>query len=126
MGWEGPLTHRQLQAWNKWLDEQWNNPSRADWYQMQTSSEIARGHAKNPENVNPKKFKLKFEEPEKLIPPKKKKPKSSAEEWQDTTNTQENVVDNGKKDIPVQLTLAYMRNKMFKAKVGASFGIKIP
>jgi hypothetical protein len=33
LGW-GPLTHREFVTWQAWLDEQWNKPSRTDFYLM--------------------------------------------------------------------------------------------
>jgi hypothetical protein len=41
-GWEGPLTHRQYTAWSMFLEDQWNQPDRHDWYQMQTAFVMAR------------------------------------------------------------------------------------
>lgn len=34
MGWPGPLTHRQYETWQAWLEQQWNEPSRTDHYLM--------------------------------------------------------------------------------------------
>ncbi len=39
MGWKGPLTHRQYQAWCEWYMD---NPSRSDWYAAQTALEVRR------------------------------------------------------------------------------------
>lgn len=38
MGWPGPMTDRQFQAWQAWLKADWNRPSRADHYAMQVAS----------------------------------------------------------------------------------------
>lgn len=40
MGWRGPMTHRQFEAWHAWLELEQNRPSRADWYAMQTALEV--------------------------------------------------------------------------------------
>jgi hypothetical protein len=42
MGWEGPITHRQYLVWIEWLDMQYDYPSRADYYEMQTAAEVCR------------------------------------------------------------------------------------
>jgi len=39
MGWPGPMTHRQFEAWQRWLVEQLNRPSRSDFYAMQVAYE---------------------------------------------------------------------------------------
>jgi hypothetical protein len=41
-GWSGPLTHRQYLTWTEYLQGQWNEPDRHDWYQMQTAYIVAR------------------------------------------------------------------------------------
>lgn len=40
LDWDGPLTHRQAVAWSAWLGRQWNKPTRADYYAMQTAAEV--------------------------------------------------------------------------------------
>lgn len=45
MGWSGPMTHRQFRAWVEFLREDWNNPSRSDYYQMQVALEVVRSRA---------------------------------------------------------------------------------
>lgn len=46
MGWPGPMTHRQFEAWQWWLREEWNHPSRSDHYLMQIVAELLRIPAK--------------------------------------------------------------------------------
>ena len=43
-----------------WLQEQWNEPSRTDWYLMQVACEIVRGRVKKPRSIGLKDFKLPF------------------------------------------------------------------
>lgn len=50
MGWPGPMTERQFITWQAWLREEYNNPSRADYYAM----EVAR--ACGAKNVKPLKL----------------------------------------------------------------------
>lgn len=38
MGWEGKLTHRQMQMWNTYRHEELNQPSRSDHYLMQIAA----------------------------------------------------------------------------------------
>jgi hypothetical protein len=40
MGWPGPMTHRQFEAWQSWLDEDMNRPSKDNYYQMQTTDAV--------------------------------------------------------------------------------------
>lgn len=35
MGWEGPVTSQQLDVWDAWFEEQYNRPSRMDYYLAQ-------------------------------------------------------------------------------------------
>lgn len=60
MGWDGPLTHRQFIVWHAWLNEQFNEPSRTDYYLMQLSCEVRRILNKHPNRVKTDQFKLKF------------------------------------------------------------------
>jgi len=41
MGWCGPMTHRQFEVWQEWLNQQWNKPSRTDHYLLRIASYIA-------------------------------------------------------------------------------------
>ncbi len=40
LGWYGPITHRQYLAWQEWLKEEQNRPSRSDHYVMQVAREV--------------------------------------------------------------------------------------
>ncbi len=35
------MTHRQHEAWQQFLEEEWNRPSRSDWYAMQAAWAVA-------------------------------------------------------------------------------------
>lgn len=62
MGWLGPMTHRQCLAWTYWLRDEWDRPSRSDWYVMQLNTSLARMFAKNPSSIEVKHFKLEFKD----------------------------------------------------------------
>lgn len=32
------MSHKQYEGWRRWLEKQWNEPSRSDWYQMQVAA----------------------------------------------------------------------------------------
>lgn len=51
MGWEGPMTHRQYQAWHQWLEEDFNNPGKLEAYLMQVAAEVRMGNSKEPSKV---------------------------------------------------------------------------
>ena len=56
-------THRELLVWNAWLDQEWDNPSRSDWYAMQVAAEVQRLYEqrlKSPKPVQVKDMKLNF------------------------------------------------------------------
>ena len=42
MDWPGPMTHRQYLAWQEWLQLQWNEPDRHDWYLMKIAAILSR------------------------------------------------------------------------------------
>ena len=46
-------TDKQLLVFLTWLEEQKKVPSRADWYAMRLTCEVARMFAKHPEDVHP-------------------------------------------------------------------------
>ena len=59
MGWEPVrLTNRQFVTWTEWLDQQWNQPDKVCEYLIQIATEIRRGYAKNPKDVE--ELRLKF------------------------------------------------------------------
>ena len=39
-GWPGPLTHRQALAWDYWLADDMNRPSRTDYYLMSLTATL--------------------------------------------------------------------------------------
>jgi hypothetical protein len=67
MGWVGPMTHRQYQVWQEWLDEEINHPSRSDYYMMQVA------HAAYGGRVDFKKLLLKFQQPKSLTKEEREK-----------------------------------------------------
>lgn len=70
MGWRGPLSQRQAEAWVEWLEMQWNEPDRSDYYAMQTAATYL--GAKTGKPIAPGKLKIKFttksEQTEELTP----------------------------------------------------------
>jgi hypothetical protein len=58
MGWDGPMTHRQFAAWQWWLLEQWNQPSRSDHYAMQVAAVVDMSGEKDRD------YRIKFKLPE--------------------------------------------------------------
>lgn len=48
------MTHRQFLAWDYWVQEQWNKPSRADHYMMQMT------HTQCRKGVKPEDLEIKF------------------------------------------------------------------
>lgn len=46
LGWTGPVTHRQYVAWQQFLRDDMNRPSRADHYVMQASQQFLLPHLK--------------------------------------------------------------------------------
>ena len=59
-------THRELLAWNEWLDEQWNQPTRSDHYLMQIAQEVRRSFAKKCPKFSA--FKIPFQTPKPAKP----------------------------------------------------------
>ena len=47
MGWSGPMTHRQYAAWIEWLELEWNQPSRDNYYALRIVAEIKRLFSKD-------------------------------------------------------------------------------
>ena len=58
-------SYRQYRAWNAWLDQERNRPTKSEHYLMQIACEVCRGNAKNPKSVKLEQFKLKFTDPAK-------------------------------------------------------------
>jgi len=60
MGWQGPLTHRQAIVWQAYLEDQWERPSRSDFYLMQIACEAAYSNRKRPSKVKLDAFRIEF------------------------------------------------------------------
>lgn len=72
------MTDLQFQVWQEWLDDQWNEPSRSDFYAMQTAYETRYAQAESkPGGSLSKLMKIPFH---RVIPPKPKTPEELAEE----------------------------------------------
>lgn len=61
---------REYKVWLTHFEEEWQRPSRTDWYLMQIAREVACVLSKNPNKIETKTFKLKFEDPDKKPDPK--------------------------------------------------------
>ena len=57
------MTHRQFVLWGRWLEEQWDRPSRGDYYLMQVACQVARVLAKHPDKIKLEHFQLRFSDP---------------------------------------------------------------
>lgn len=57
-------TYRQLLAWIEYLDVQWDEPTRSDFYLMQIACEVRRVLAKDRNAIQLKHFFLKFNSPQ--------------------------------------------------------------
>ncbi len=53
-------TDRQYRAVLADLEDDWNRPSKSDFYQMQTAFQVTRGYARNPGAVKMEHFRLEF------------------------------------------------------------------
>ncbi len=73
----GRWTHREYLTRLAWLDEQWNQPSRADHYLMQVAQEVRRVLHKNPGQVLLDHFRIPFvqKKPKKKLKPEDRKAK---------------------------------------------------
>lgn len=58
------MTHRQMLAWNVWLELQWNLPDRTDHYLMFVIHEIRYCMAEKKRSFNSKDYKLPFKREE--------------------------------------------------------------
>lgn len=59
LGWPGPMTHRQYQAWQTWLEHEWDFPTKDQQYLMSIACEVRRVLAKNPDSHKLEHLKLK-------------------------------------------------------------------
>jgi hypothetical protein len=60
MGWAGLITHRQFLAWQEWLAQDLDRPSRSDHYLMQAAAEARRCWVKEPNKVRIEDMRLEF------------------------------------------------------------------
>ncbi len=60
LGWQSPLTHRQMVTWSLFDEEEYNHPSRNDHYLMSLHATLTRMFAKNPGQIKASDFKLLF------------------------------------------------------------------
>ena len=67
------MTHRQFNAWQAWLEAEWDKPSRDNWYQMATTTAVMRVLAKNPGQITVADRKLKFESQDKKASPEQRR-----------------------------------------------------
>jgi hypothetical protein len=88
------MSHRQFQAWQHWLNDQWDEPSRTDAYLMQIACEVRRGNAKHPGQVQLKHFVLRFTPP-KPAPPTPETIAASKAVWLGRMGMKADVVEGG-------------------------------
>lgn len=60
MGWQGPLSYRQLLVEEEWSNQQWNEIDKKEAYLMQIACEIKRSSVKNPNRVKLMDLRLEF------------------------------------------------------------------
>lgn len=60
MGWDGPMSNKEFLGWQSWLDMQWNNPGRIEWYIMRAIAELISPHLKKGKRVKPEDYKIEF------------------------------------------------------------------
>lgn len=68
LGWDGPMTHRQLLAWDAFFEADWNTPSKDNYYVMAVAAEVRRVLHNKPKEVELDHFKLKFGIPKPVRP----------------------------------------------------------
>lgn len=59
------MTHREYLTWLEWLDQQWDEPSRSDYYLMQIAAEVRRGYvaSRYARRIRIPDFRLRFQRP---------------------------------------------------------------
>jgi len=62
-------SHRQYLLWMEWLDQQWNKPTRTDWYLIQLTAELRRGFTRA-KNILLDPWKINFSRKKKTEPKK--------------------------------------------------------
>lgn len=58
MGWPGPTTRRQFLVWSLWVNQQWDTPTRSDWYLMQLSADVLRAAGAKKVTTNDRRIKF--------------------------------------------------------------------
>jgi hypothetical protein len=71
MGWEGPVTHRQLLVWGEYFRAEMDRPSRTDFYLMRVAFEAFYSQRKYPNEIDLEPFRLKFSSKEPTADAKK-------------------------------------------------------
>lgn len=66
--WPGPMTHRQFLTWVAFEREEWNRPTLAEHYQMQTACEVRRVLSKKPREVKIDHFRMTFKDAKRKKP----------------------------------------------------------
>lgn len=56
------VSHREFLGWVAWMNNQWNSPSRSDWYLMELMAVVRRLMHDNPASVQPRQFRLRFDD----------------------------------------------------------------
>jgi len=67
------ITHREYLIWMRYLEEQWEKPSRTDNYLMQIAAEVRRVLHSNPRRIKQSHFLLSFNGKEKKKPTEEEK-----------------------------------------------------
>jgi len=71
MGWEGPVTNRQLLIWGEYFRMEMDRPSRTDFYLMRIAFEAFFSQRKYPDKIDLEPFRLKFSSKESGVPANK-------------------------------------------------------
>ena len=66
------MTHRQFLAWQAWLEDEWNRPSRTDYYLMRVAQRVHQTMVKNKAGVTVKDQRVEFDVGRPRAKPKKK------------------------------------------------------
>lgn len=60
MGWSGPMTHRQFLVWRGFLRDEWNRPTRDNYYQMMIANTSLLPHVKKGSKLGFEDFRIRF------------------------------------------------------------------
>lgn len=75
------MSHREVAARLQWLEDQWNEPSRTDYYLMQVALESFFSHRKRPKDPLPSDWKIPFKFEKRDQPANKPKTREQATAW---------------------------------------------